>query len=84
VVTYLLGAGVGLLYGRWDVTRTLFESVSAAANVGLSVGIVEPEMPAGLQFTYIVQMWLGRLEFMAAFAMIGYLLSLVRFRHRQA
>jgi trk system potassium uptake protein len=72
IATYLAGAGVGLLYGRWDVTATLFESVSAAANVGLSVGIVDPEMPTGLQVTYILQMWLGRLEFSAAFALLGY------------
>jgi trk system potassium uptake protein len=84
VVTYLAGSARGLAYGRWDVTETLFESVSAAANVGLSVGIVEPGCPSGLQVTYILQMWLGRLEFLAAFALIGYLLSLVRFRHRQA
>lgn len=77
VLTYLAGALVGLLYGSWDVTETIFESVSAAANVGLSVGITSPDMPAGLQVTYILQMWLGRLEFMAAFAMVGYAISLV-------
>jgi trk system potassium uptake protein len=78
--TYLLGALVGLFYGEWGVTDTLFESVSAAANVGLSVGIVGPDMPTGLQVTYIVQMWLGRLEFIAAFAMLGYLVTLARRR----
>jgi trk system potassium uptake protein len=80
VATYLAGAGVGLLYGRWEVTETLFESVSAAANVGLSVGIVDPGMPAGLQLTYLLQMWLGRLEFTAAFALLGYAGSLARWR----
>lgn len=80
VATYLAGAGVGLLYGRWEVTQTLFESVSAAANVGLSVGIVDPAMPAGLQVTYLLQMWLGRLEFTAAFALLGYAGSLARWR----
>jgi trk system potassium uptake protein len=44
-ITYLAGAAVALLYGEWDITEALFESVSAAANVGLSVGIVDPEMP---------------------------------------
>lgn len=78
--TYLIGGLVGLLYGEWDITATLFESVSAAANVGLSVGIVGPDMPRGLQLTYIVQMWLGRLEFVAAFAMVAYGVSLVRGR----
>jgi trk system potassium uptake protein len=80
VATYLAGAGIGLLYGRWEVTATLFESVSAAANVGLSVGIVDPAMPAGLQVTYLLQMWLGRLEFTAAFALLGYAGSLARWR----
>jgi trk system potassium uptake protein len=80
VMTYLAGALVALAYGRWDVTETLFESVSAAANVGLSVGIVDPGMPVVLQVTYILQMWLGRLEFLAAFALVGYVVSLVRGR----
>ncbi|MFA9444325.1 TrkH family potassium uptake protein [Egicoccus sp. AB-alg6-2] len=81
VVIYLGGALVGLLYGNWDVTETLFESVSAAANVGLSVGITDPDMPRLLQLTYILQMWLGRLEFMAAFAFLGYGVSLLARRH---
>jgi trk system potassium uptake protein len=80
VVTYLAGAAVALAYGRWEFTEAMFESVSAAANVGLSVGIVGPDMPTLLQVTYILQMWLGRLEFVAAFALIGYLVLLVRGR----
>jgi trk system potassium uptake protein len=80
VLTYLAGGLVGLAYGRWDVTETLFESVSATANVGLSVGIVSPDMPTVLQVTYVLQMWLGRLEFIAAFALVGYAVSLVRGR----
>jgi trk system potassium uptake protein len=79
-LTYLGGAVVALLYGEWDITETLFESVSAAANVGLSIGIVGPDMPLGLQVTYIAQMWLGRLEFMAVFALLGYALALARGR----
>jgi trk system potassium uptake protein len=79
-LTYLTGALVGLAYGQWDVTETLFESVSATANVGLSVGITSPDMPTGLKVTYVLQMWLGRLEFLAAFALVGYAVSLVRGR----
>jgi trk system potassium uptake protein len=75
--TYLAGGLVGLFYGEWDITATLFESVSAAANVGLSIGIVGPDMPRGLQLTYIAQMWLGRLEFVAVFAMVAYGVSLL-------
>ncbi|MFA9444315.1 TrkH family potassium uptake protein [Egicoccus sp. AB-alg6-2] len=80
VVTYLLGAMVGLAYGGYDITQTLFESVSAAANMGLSIGVTEPDMPRGLMAVYLVQMWLGRLEFVAVFALIGYLISLARGR----
>lgn len=79
-ITYLAGAAVALLYGEWDFAEALFESVSAAANVGLSVGIVSPDMPRLLQLTYIGQMWVGRLEFIAAFALFGYLIGVVRGR----
>jgi trk system potassium uptake protein TrkH len=78
--TYLAGAVVALLYGRWELSEALFESVSAAANVGLSVGIVSPDMPRLLQVTYILQMWVGRLEFVAVFALVGYLVAVVRGR----
>lgn len=79
-VTFLGGALVALGYDRWDGAEAVFESVSATANVGLSVGIVGPGMPVGLQLTYLLQMWLGRLEFVAAFALIGYAVALGRRR----
>jgi trk system potassium uptake protein TrkH len=80
VMTYLLGGLIGLLHGEWSISETVFESVSATANVGLSVGIVAPEMPASLQVLYAIQMWLGRLEFMAVFAFFATLASTVRGR----
>jgi trk system potassium uptake protein TrkH len=40
----------------------LFESASAQGTVGLSCGITTPEMSTGLEITYILQMWAGRLE----------------------
>jgi trk system potassium uptake protein len=80
VVNYLFGALIGLAYGEYDITQTLFESVSAAANMGLSIGVTSPGMPRGLMVVYTVQMWLGRLEFVAVFALFGYLVSLARGR----
>ena len=80
IVTYLIGAMVGLTYGDYDITQTLFESVSAAANMGLSIGVTAPDMPRGLMVVYLIQMWLGRLEFVAVFAMLGYFVSLARGR----
>ncbi len=72
VALYLLGTGVALAYG-YSLQEALFESVSAGANVGLSVGVTDPGMPILLQVTYMLQMWLGRLEFVASFALIGFL-----------
>jgi trk system potassium uptake protein len=80
VVTYLIGAVVGLLYGEFDITQTLFESVSVGSNIGISIGVVGPDMPRGLQSVYLIQMWLGRLEYVAVFAFLGYLFSLARGR----
>ena len=82
LVSHLTGAMVGLLYGEWDITQTLFESVSVGSNIGVSIGVVSPEMPSGLMAVYILQMWLGRLEFVAVFALMGYLFSLARGRAR--
>jgi len=79
VALYLIGAGVGIAYGV-PLERALFESVSAGASVGLSMGVTEPAMPALLKLTYIAQMWLGRLEFIAVFVLIGFIVSAVRGR----
>jgi trk system potassium uptake protein len=82
IVSYLIGAVVGLLSGEFDITQTLFESVSIGSNIGISIGVVSPEMPRVLQLVYIVQMWLGRLEFVAVFVLLGYLVALARGRAR--
>jgi len=79
VALYLAGAVAGLAYG-YPLQEALFESVSASANVGLSVGITQPSMPVVLEITYILQMWLGRLEFVAVFALIGFTVAAVRGR----
>ncbi|MBW3662062.1 MAG: TrkH family potassium uptake protein [Actinobacteria bacterium] len=80
LLSYLGGAMVALFYGRWELTETLFESVSAASNAGMSVGITDPAMPQLLQVIYIAQMWLGRLEFMAVFAFVGFVVAALRGR----
>ena len=79
VALYALGAVVGVAYG-YPLQQALFESVSASANVGLSVGITDPSMPVLLEVTYILQMWLGRLEFVAIFALVGFAVAAVRGR----
>ncbi len=76
---YVVGAIAGIAYG-YPLEHALFESVSAGANVGLSVGITDAAMPMLLKWIYIAQMWAGRLEFIAVFALGGFILSLVRGR----
>lgn len=79
VALYLLGAGVALAYGI-PLQDALFESVSASANVGLSVGVTSPTMPVLLEIVYIAQMWAGRLEFVAVFSLLGFIYASVRGR----
>jgi len=77
VFTYVAGAIVAIGFG-YPVSEALFESVSATANVGLSVGITAPTMPLALKLVYIFQMWAGRLEFISIFVSLGFVLSLFR------
>jgi len=77
IILYLLGALVGMFYG-YPFLDALFESTSAAANVGLSCGITSVDMPAALKVTYITQMWIGRLEFMSVFTIIGFLFACIK------
>lgn len=79
VVLYLAGTLTGLFYG-YRFEQAFFESTSAAAAVGLTTGLTGPGMPLGLKVTYILQMWIGRLEFVAVFALFGYAWSAIRGR----
>lgn len=77
VATYVGGALVLVAYGA-SLPDALFESVSATATVGLSVGVVGPDSPWLVKATVILQMWMGRLEFIAAFGLLGWLATLLR------
>jgi len=79
LLLYLGGGLLGLFYGyRFDLA--LFESTAAASSGGLSVGIVRPELEWPIKVTYIAQIVIGRLEFIAIFALAGYAVSIVRGR----
>ncbi|MFA6217836.1 MAG: TrkH family potassium uptake protein [Candidatus Omnitrophota bacterium] len=82
-VGYLFLYGLGTLIGMgmgYPFLDALFESTSAAANVGLSCGITDTSMPALLKVTYIVEMWAGRLELMSVFALVGFFVAFVKGR----
>lgn len=78
---YLFLYGVGAIAGMWfgyPFLNSLFESTSAAANVGLSCGITDAGMPSLLKLIYILQMWAGRLEFMSVFTLIGFVVAAIK------
>ena len=77
-----LGGALLHVYHGASIEVGLFESTSAVANVGLSTGGINPGNPASIKIVTMAQMWAGRLEFLAVFALIGYVVALVRGRTR--
>jgi trk system potassium uptake protein TrkH len=77
VVTFTIGTLAGMLCG-YPFGMAAFESASVTGNVGLSIGVTTVTMPAALKVTYIVIMWLARLEFMSVFALIAYVAGKVK------
>ncbi|MPZ51706.1 MAG: hypothetical protein GEU79_03060 [Acidimicrobiia bacterium] len=73
---YLFGTVVGIAHG-YPLQASLFEATSAASGTGLSVGITAPDMPWLLQVVYVLLMWVGRLEFISVFVLIGFAASTV-------
>ena len=74
VALYLVGTAVGYAYG-FPLKAALFDSIAAGSNAGLSVGVVSPSMPLALKLVMIMQMYVGRLEFVAVFALIGFVIA---------
>ncbi|MBN2839822.1 MAG: TrkH family potassium uptake protein [Coriobacteriia bacterium] len=69
----------GVMAG-YPVLEAGFDGVSAASNTGLSCGLTAPSMPDFLKVVYVLAMWLGRMEFLAVFALFGWIWSVVRGR----
>jgi trk system potassium uptake protein TrkH len=81
VVTYIVGARAGIAAGYGAIPAT-FESVAATSNAGLSTGIVAPEAPVFMKLIYIIQMWVGRLEFLTFLAVLFSLVASLKPRRR--
>lgn len=77
MVTFAIGTMLGAYYG-YPLSASAFESASVAGNVGLSIGVTSPSMPAAMKVYYIISMYLGRLEFLSVFAMVGYFIGGVK------
>lgn len=70
IMLFVVGTALGTYYG-YPVLSSAFEAASVTGNVGLSIGITAPTMPNLLKVYYIIAMYLGRLEFISVFALIG-------------
>ena len=62
-------------YGGID---SFFEVASAQGNVGLSLGIISPNMPDIAEILLIFNMWIGRLEILPALVLFKGLLDIFR------
>ena len=72
LITYIIGFLVGIAYG-YDAINCIFDSVAITSNGGI-VTLVSPTIPVGLEITYMIQMLLGRLEFMTLIALLAKLI----------
>lgn len=70
IILFVVGTMIGTYYG-YPLLSAAFESASVTGNVGFSIGVTNPNMPALLKIYYIIAMYLGRLEFLSVFALIG-------------
>ena len=72
MAVFTMAAIAGCLAG-FPFLDSVFEAASVTGNVGLSIGVTSSTIPAGLKLVYMFTMWVGRLEFMAALASLGFL-----------
>ena len=70
IVLFAIGVILTTLAG-YSLLESSFEVASITGNVGLSIGIIQASMPAYLKVFYIIAMYLGRLEFISIFVLVG-------------
>ena len=66
LLVFVVGCVVMTSYG-YSLQDSLFEYASTLGTVGLSVGVTAADAPAGVLWTQVVGMFLGRLEFFTVF-----------------
>lgn len=72
MLLFTVGTAIGAFYG-YPILEAAFEAASVTGNVGLSIGVTSATAPTILKLYYIIAMYLGRLEFISVFALIGFL-----------
>ncbi|MEM0282236.1 MAG: potassium transporter TrkG, partial [Desulfurococcaceae archaeon] len=74
-VIVLLGASLlKSIIPQVDFIDALFEAMSAANCVGLSVGLVSPNAPLGAKIVLMALMYFGRLEYTPLLVLLGLIL----------
>lgn len=71
IITFMIGTFIGICC-KYPLLSSAFECASATGNVGLSIGVTAPSMPAIMKIYYIIAMYSGRLEFVSVFVLIGF------------
>lgn len=66
-----LGSAAAVSSYGFSFVDSLFETTSAVATTGLSVGIISPSIAGGLKWLFISLMILGRVEIMAFLVMMA-------------
>jgi len=77
LILFMMGTMLTVLHG-YGLEDSMFETASALGNVGLSCGITSPSMSPLLKVTYMFLMWAGKLEVIAVFVLIGFILLALR------
>lgn len=81
MILYLAAAALGAMafiaYGN-DALPSVLESISYVCNSGITVGLLTPDSSPFLKGVAILQMWAGRLEFIALIAAIAGIVISIR------
>lgn len=70
VITYLIGTMIYVSLG-YAPMNAAFDSIAATSNAGMSSGVISADMPMLMKVVFILQMWGGRLEFIALLALFA-------------
>jgi|GEM_PF-135184 len=83
ILLYIVFLVMGILvltFNGATIANATFEVVSAQGNAGISTGLTRVDMNPASELMLIVNMWVGRLEIIPVFSLVGFFL---RFRAKR-
>jgi len=78
IITYIVLIAISVLVFaayNYPLQNTVFDIISAQGNVGITTGITSHTLPVIPKIFLILNMWIGRLEIIPIFGLIGMLLQ---------